>query len=75
MSQEKGLVVRQAHAGDSVSVTPHFQNDFDYIVDMALSIDAAGNREADQVHFCRAREHQSADFYAANSTLQIKFGG
>jgi len=74
MSQERGFV-RQAHAGNLVSVAPHFQNDFNYIVDVALGIDAAGNREADQIHLCRAREHQSADFYAANSAFQIKFGG
>jgi len=52
----------------------HFQNDFNYIVDVALGIDAAGNREADQIHLCRAREHQSADFYAADSAFQVKFG-
>jgi hypothetical protein len=34
---------------------------FDHIVDVALRVDAAGNREANQIHFGRGSEHQRAD--------------
>src|SRR4051812_45570016 len=74
VAQEWGFV-GQVHAGDLLAVLPDFENDLDYIVDVALGIDAAGDRQADQVHLCCAREHQRADFYGTDSTFQIQFCG
>ncbi len=45
MAQEWSFIGK-AHAGDSGAVLPDFENDFDYIVDMALRVNAARDREA-----------------------------
>lgn len=56
------------------AVLPDFQDYFHYIINVALGVDAAGDREADEVHLCCGSEHQRADFYGANSAFQIQLG-
>src|SRR6202158_6394172 len=68
-------LVGQAHAGDGLAVLPDFQNHLDYIVDMALGVDAARDGEADQVHLGGGGEHQRADFDGADSAFEVEFGG
>src|ERR1700687_3301972 len=72
---QKWRLVGQAHAGDGLAVLPDFQNHLDYIVDMALGVDAARDGEADQVHLRGGREHQRADFDGADSAFEVEFGG
>jgi hypothetical protein len=72
--------VGSAHAGDLGSVLTDFQDYFDYIINVALGVDAAGDGEADQVHRrCGGGrcwfEHQGANFYGADSDFEIAFGG
>jgi hypothetical protein len=43
VAEEWGLV-GQAHAGDVFAILPDFQNYFDYVVNVALRVDAARDR-------------------------------
>src|SRR4051812_15333392 len=72
VAQEWGFV-GQVHAGDLLAVLPDFQDDLDNVVDVALGVDAAGDRQADQVHLCGRGEHECPDFYRTDSTFQIQF--
>ena len=72
MAQEWRLV-GQVHALDLVTGFPDFQNNFYHVVDMALRVDTSGNGEPHQVHFGGGAEHQRADFYRADSSLEIEF--
>jgi hypothetical protein len=49
--------VRQVHALDFLAILPDFENYFDYVIDVALGVDAAWDRQADQIHFCCFGEH------------------
>ena len=46
VAEEWGFV-GEVHAGDSFAMLPDFQDDFDDIVDVTLSVDAARDRGAD----------------------------
>jgi serine/threonine protein kinase len=46
VAQERRFV-GQAHAGDVGALLPDFQNYLDYIINVALGVDAAGNGQAD----------------------------
>src|ERR1700693_462069 len=68
-------LVSQAHAGNGLAVLPDFQYHLDYIVNMALGVDAARDGETDQVHLSGGGEHQRADFDGADSAFEVEFGG
>ena len=42
---------------------------------MALGVDAAWNRQSDEVHLRGGGEHQGADFDGADAAFEIEFGG
>src|SRR5215470_228339 len=56
VAQEWGLV-GEFHASDLLALFPDVEDDFDYVVDVALRVDAAGNCKAHEVHFCGRAEH------------------
>src|SRR5271166_6411017 len=74
VAQKRGFV-GQAHAWNFFAVLPDFEDDFDHVVDVALGVDAAGDGEAYEIHFCGGSEHQCSDLYRADSAFEIEFVG
>src|SRR4029077_11629531 len=56
------------------AILPHFQNHFDHIIHVTLSVHAPRDGKPDQVHLGRGSEHQCADLDRTNSTLQVQLG-
>jgi len=46
VAQERSFV-GQAHSGDAIALLPDFENHFHHVIDVALGVDAAGDRETD----------------------------
>ena len=72
---KEGGFVGQAHTLDAVTILLDFEDYFDHIIDVTLSVNTTGNRKADQVHLRCMSEHQRTDFHGANSAFEIEFGG
>src|SRR4051812_549915 len=66
--------IAEAHAGDLLAILPNLENDFDYVIDVALCVNASWYCEPHQVHLRSGGEHQGADFYRADSTFEIQLG-
>ena len=58
-----------------LALLPDFEDDFHHVVDVALGVDAAGNRQAHEVHLGRGSEHQGADLDRADAAFEIEFIG
>jgi hypothetical protein len=70
---EKWRLVQQIQSANRIAVLPDFQNYFDHVIYVALGVDAARDRQPDEVHFCRRSEHQCADLNRSDSSSQIEF--
>src|SRR5688572_14960460 len=80
MAEEGGLV-GDAEAGDGMAAGEGLQNNFSQVVHVALGVDAARNRQPDQVHGREVfgsgfrvplSEHHAADLDAADSAGLIQ---
>src|SRR5579864_7766474 len=63
----------QFQSAYSCTPAPHIQNYLDGIIDMALRINAAWNRQPHQIHIRVVAEHQGANFHGTDSAFDIKF--
>src|SRR5438067_1456291 len=68
---KKRSLVGEAHAADVFAMGPDVEDHFDNVIDVALGVDAARNREADKVHLCGRGEHQGSNFHRAHAALEI----
>ncbi len=72
MTQRRSLL-DQFESTDFRAAPPNIENHFDGVVNMALRVDTPRNRQTHQIHFRVVAEHQRANFYRANSALNVKF--
>src|SRR5205809_3717224 len=68
---EERRLVRQAQAVNPLALPPDLQHNLDYVIDVALSVDAARDRQTHQVHVRGIAKHQGSDFNGSNPSFQI----
>src|SRR5439155_25499295 len=68
---EERRLVRQAQALNPLALPPDLQHNLDYVIDVALSVDAARDRQTHQIHVRGIAKHQGSDFDGSNPSFQI----
>src|SRR2546428_5551004 len=72
---EKRRLVSELQAANPLATLPNLDGDLDDVVDVALGIDAARDRQTHQVHLGGFAEHQRADLGRADAAFEVEFGG
>src|SRR5512146_2942487 len=70
---QKRRLIKKLQTANGLALLPDFENDFHYVVHVALRINAPGNCQPHQVHLRGFAEHQRADLDRANSPFKVEF--
>ena len=74
MAEERGLM-NDFVARDFFAASPHIEDHFDYVFDVALRVDTTWNGKTHKVHGGVFSEHQRAYFDGTDATFEIEFIG
>src|SRR5258708_28976789 len=73
MTQKRRLIGK-AHSTDVFAVLVDLQNHLNQVVNVALRVDTAWNRQTNEIHLC-CRKHKGSNFNRTDSALEVKFRG